>query len=74
MQIAFLVGASIIPVNRIRSEQASTWQRAPDQETGRRKECNHETSIHSRVVSHSACPPSVDHVPVHSIFAVAGAL
>ena len=74
MQIAFLVAASIFPVNRIRSEQASTSIATSDQKTGRRQEYKHETYIHSRLVSHSARAPSVDDIPVHSICALAGAL
>jgi len=73
-QIAFLVASSIFPVNGIRSRQASNVTATPDQETGRRQESNHETSIHSRLVWHSARAPSVDDIPVHSICAVAGAL
>jgi len=74
IQIALSVAAGIFPVNRIRSGQASNVTATPDQKTGRRKECNHETPIHSRLVSHSARPPSVDHIPVHSVCAVAGEL
>src|SRR2546422_608815 len=74
MLIAFLVAASIFPVNRIRSEQASTSIATSDQKTGRRQEYKHETYIHSRLVSHSARAPSVDDIPVHSICALAGAL
>jgi len=33
-----------------------------------------EASIHSRLVSHSPCAPSVDDFPVHSICALAGAV
>src|SRR5258706_8991744 len=46
----------------------------PEQETGRRKEYNDETSIHSELVSHSAQPASLDDIPVHSVCGVAGAL
>jgi hypothetical protein len=42
--------------------------------TGRRQEHGRETSIHSRLVSHSARASSMDDFPVHSVCAVAGAL
>src|SRR5437879_1963266 len=74
MQIAFLMAAGIFPANRISHRASVKVTATPDRQTGCRKECNHETSIHSRLVSHSACPPSVDHIPVRSIRAVAGAL
>src|SRR5712664_2512570 len=41
---------------------------------GPRQECNHETFIHSRLVSHSAHAISVDDFSFHSICPVAGAL
>src|SRR5258708_11538418 len=34
----------------------------------------HETSIYSWLVSHSACAPSLDDIPIRPICAVAGAL
>jgi hypothetical protein len=46
----------------------------PDEQTGRSQERNHETFIHSRLVSHPPRTPSVDDLPVISICAVAGAL
>lgn len=46
----------------------------PGQKTGRKKECNHETSIRSRLVSHFARASSVDDIPVHSVRDLAGEL
>jgi hypothetical protein len=46
----------------------------PNDKTGRRQEHDRETTIHSRLVSHSARAPSVDDFPVHPICAVAGTL
>ena len=39
-----------------------------------RKEYNHETSIHSRLVSHSSQPASLDDIRVYSVRGVASAL
>jgi hypothetical protein len=74
MPIAFLVATSIFLVNRIRGEQASMWQRGQARPRRRRKEHYHETSIHSRLVSHFARPSSLDDIRIHSICTVAGAL
>lgn len=41
---------------------------------GRRQECNYETFMHFRLVSHSSRALRVDDIPIHSICAVAGAL
>jgi len=46
----------------------------PEQETARRKEYTHETSIHPRLVSHSAQSASLDDIPVHSVRSVASPL
>jgi hypothetical protein len=55
-----------------RKRQRDRDARAGDRDA--EKEHTHETSIHSRLVSHSAQPASVDDIPVLSMRAVAGAL
>src|SRR4029077_15607660 len=50
------------------------WQRRRTRRRAHVKEYNHETSIYSRLVSHSARPSSLDDISVRSICGVAGAL
>src|SRR5437879_13705595 len=74
MKIACFSGGWRFP-GELNSQRASANLTAmPDQKTGRREECNHEISFHSRLVSHSARALSVDDIPVASICTLAGAI
>jgi len=70
--IAFLRGGQYFSGERNWQGTSVHVAAKPDQKTGRRQECNHETSIHSRLLSRSARPASVDNISIRSIRAVAG--